>query len=263
LFQNCFGSRIQTWNRYAYVNNNPLAATDPLGLLEMPDCPIGCGGGGGYDPSIGTPGDDAGGFGYGGRAPVDAPLNMGQGSAGAINRCGVDPFCIAKGGVTAFETPEAQVHCDPDGYCMVGSEVFSQYNVGGTYTVDWPAQKQAEINSAVNAFLKQEAALAAVLNVTIEQLRGIYLNPDGSLKDPNDTNHNPFLQGGNWNFYTYENFGCDHDRCGSIPSLHFHDTGFVHLDTANPFWGYGLGAMVHFGVDVFLGNTFLASGIPR
>jgi hypothetical protein len=32
LPENRGGSRIQTWNRYAYLMNNPLNATDPLGL---------------------------------------------------------------------------------------------------------------------------------------------------------------------------------------------------------------------------------------
>ncbi|HEV2395931.1 MAG TPA: hypothetical protein VGS27_03170, partial [Candidatus Sulfotelmatobacter sp.] len=32
LLQNCIGSRIQSWNRYAYVLNNPLSNIDPSGL---------------------------------------------------------------------------------------------------------------------------------------------------------------------------------------------------------------------------------------
>lgn len=50
------------------------------------------------------------------------------------------------------------------------------------------------------------------------------------------------------------------DRVGSMPSIHMpgvtSDGGLpiLHLDTANPYWGFGFGAFVHGFVDVLIGN---------
>jgi hypothetical protein len=78
------------------------------------------------------------------------------------------------------------------------------------------------------------------------------------------------LAGGNYNFSLGVDIqseldlsGCFDLRCGGFDSLHFAYPGTVHLDTANPFSYWGLGAIVHGFVDVLLGNTIMASGIPR
>ena len=38
LLEDCGGSRVQTWNRYAYVGNSPLSNVDPLGLYTKSAC---------------------------------------------------------------------------------------------------------------------------------------------------------------------------------------------------------------------------------
>ncbi|HKV77344.1 MAG TPA: hypothetical protein VJP02_04350 [Candidatus Sulfotelmatobacter sp.] len=42
-------------------------------------------------------------------------------------------------------------------------------------------------------------------------------------------------------------------RVGSFPSIHMNHWD-IHLDTANPMQGFGLGFFVHFAVDMILGN---------
>jgi RHS repeat-associated protein len=65
-------SKPQSWNRYAYVNNNPLALIDPMGM-EDSECDPGddCSGDG-SDGSDGG-GGDGGGDGGGGTNPSDPP----------------------------------------------------------------------------------------------------------------------------------------------------------------------------------------------
>ncbi|HEX6802153.1 MAG TPA: RHS repeat-associated core domain-containing protein [Terriglobales bacterium] len=116
----------QSWNRYAYVLNNPMATTDPLGLCSdlTGDGTDNCGDGsdtGNLDMSDtgGCPVSqencgNAGGFGYGNNPTTPgAPLNMGYGTYQALAQCGVDPVCIANGGIGPFDSPNAIPGYDP------------------------------------------------------------------------------------------------------------------------------------------------------
>jgi RHS repeat-associated protein len=231
----------QTWNRYAYVANNPINAIDPAGLhicwASCPEDP---------DPSQANPSGDGGveGSGF-------------QSGGASVGECGVDPFCIHNGGIGPFGSPVAQVHCDQDG-CLNGSWTYSQYSAGGIIDWDWQAQRKAENASAVKIFLEQAAKVAGALGIDLTTFLAAQ-----NLDDP-DAQH-PFLQGGNWNFLTGQTPGidCRSNCCGTFPSLHFDYPGFVHMDTANPLRSFPAGALVHLGVDVILGNTIFAAGIPR
>jgi RHS repeat-associated protein len=109
----------QTWNRYAYVANNPLNAIDPLGMDMTEVCP----------PWIadctGSSGGGGGGWGPG------------------LLQCGVDPFCIAHGGVGPFDDPIARG----------GSYETATYEAGGTYDVpEEAAAEQARLQRIMAAF---------------------------------------------------------------------------------------------------------------
>jgi hypothetical protein len=97
-----------------------------------------------------------------------------------------------------------------------------------------------------------------------------WFDKDEAATDPEGLQ--PVLQGGNWNFVVVGLSlppdcapGVGGTRCGTSPSLHYSTAhpGEVHLDTANPYAWWWLGSIPHGIVDVFLGNTFFANGIPR
>ena len=225
----------QSLNRYAYVANDPLNGVDPLGLLDEPTCKtsvaVGCGG-----MDNGGQGVWAGAGGYGGAV---------AGGAG-VEACGVDIYCIQKGGIGPFGSPVAQIRCKADG-CMTGSWVFSQY-VGGAYQVDWGAQRQAEINAAVG---KINAAFALIANnlgldpnqqvpVRVQFNYGVWnvqLNCDagtGCTVDQNAANATgwpdpiTFMHQGNSSWYFGSKFGFDAGHLiGSDPAG-------AHIDPFGP-----------------------------
>jgi hypothetical protein len=147
---------------------------------------------------------------------------------------------------------------------MVGSYAFATPNGDGTWTVDFKAQMRAEIAAALKVFHEQAQAVADKLGISVEELLAAQ-NLDSSYA------LHPFLKGGNWNFLVPAGVpmpdDCAGGRCGSFPSLHFpsNEAGYVHMDTANPFnWSFfPADFLTHGVVDLVLGNTFLASGIPR
>ncbi len=105
-------------------------------------------------------------------------------------------------------------------------------------------------------------------------------SPDGSNWDtiynslnPYDANGDLQIKGGNVDF-TYSGDpsllsfvpasawpqGCETTcRYGSYDAIHFNN-GMFHLDTAGVTWGFGLGALAHFGVDIVIGN--INPGVP-
>ncbi|MFQ5875687.1 MAG: hypothetical protein ACE5JL_18065, partial [Dehalococcoidia bacterium] len=149
-------------------------------------------------------------------------------------------------------------------HCLNGSYQFASYVVGGGWVVDWQAQWQDQVRRMTEIFFEQleavAAALSAILGTTVtpQQLYG------AQVLDPDDPKA-PKLEGGNWKFLVPSGVSvpsCPYDRCGASPSLHV-EGQYVHLDTANPFRSFPIGAVVHLGVDLILGNTFWATGIPR
>lgn len=134
----------------------------------------------------------------------------------------------------------------------------------------WETGEAAQF-AAANSELQQAQAIANALGLSLDDfLAATVWNASGPTA--------PFLQGGNWNFYVAGSFGPPSDggcgafvggiRCGTFPSLHFEngsETGFVHLDSANPnpLNTFGFGTLVHGVLDYLLGNTiFSATGNP-
>ena len=123
----------QSLNRYAYVMSNPVNAVDPLGL----DCTIygpdgtqqPCGGGGGGW-------GEWGGADWGPEGPWGDGVNYAGGGPGGagVAACGVDPFCVAQGGVGPFQSPVANGGSWVT--TMVAGGELWQYNPSILWTTD-------------------------------------------------------------------------------------------------------------------------------
>ena len=100
----------QSWNRYAYVLNNPLSLVDPLGL---DGCPGGISGGacnwGAHDPSASSRG-------VGTSQPPDLACMTGTGSTCGAGGCGADAYAAYALGIA--DVWAAQRHGDLWGHCM-------------------------------------------------------------------------------------------------------------------------------------------------
>src|SRR6266478_3596689 len=265
-------SEPQSWNRYAYVENKPLSYIDPDGTSDDLYWNFNFGSSHGGAGSLGEAmaaaiagGLFSGVYGWGGSScsidgsPSSCSMTMGMVSAGVGIQC-PNNQCA---GFTANGT-YAQFYAFAGGT----SGYFNPSDVAqGIW--EWNGRLLTAVGYYKYVLKPYEDKMAAKIAARL----GL---------DPGDLQATG-VKGGNANFAISEEVfnnatatsGCSEGiapgiRCGTVPSLHFESglvlgnmTYSVHMDTANPAAGLGLGMIVHGLVDVFLGNTVLSSGVPH
>ena len=248
----------QTWNRYAYVRNSPLAIVDPTGehLFTIQELEAGA--------------DLGGGPGSGGWCTID----------GAYYGCGGPAFGIIPG--EGAEVPCPNNICDgftksgqyfqfvagaggASGYVRFSDIVQGMYEANGTFMSD--AQYNAYVLRTYGSQIEaQREALAWAIVVNYSGPGEIsYQDAYDSLKPSGG-----YLWDRNYNFVstTYDSgdlsCGADASRCNGIHFPGGQDANgnfYVHLDSSNPFTGL-LAFAEHSFVDVFL-PIFVYTVIPR
>lgn len=265
----------QTWNRYAYVANNPLTFTDPAGMnmdhggCSNPDYYDNCGGGGG----------GGGGGGDGGGDFCDASGDCGSATGVyGISGLGAIPWDFGPGYNMQTTSPLYQLQLGVSRYLSIintgkdpalGIQYYEYSFTGGDGSTLEQQKELAAIQLGQAACAGQNPSAVASCIQQAYNTMSVATNLDGSL----------MLVGGNYNFnYSTVSIngegidptqlGCatigDQTRCGVFDSLHFHDdTGTFHVDTGSA-WAFPFGTIAHLGWDYIGGNTvWKQGGIPR
>jgi len=258
--------RPQTWNRYAYVENNPLSYIDPDGTSDDYDWQAALNALGSSHGGSGSLADAfvaslaggifAGVYGWGGTScTIDGTpsscdmtngfLQSGVGVQCPNNQCSgytadgtYAQFYAFAGGTQGYYNPAdlSQGINEANGHLFTNDQ-YSGY-IQSTYGSQIDAQRRALAQAiAANSGISYEQAYASL--------------------DPT----NGHLQGGNYNFDANglgpDSLDCGGDaRCNGIhfPGQDANGNWFVHLDTSNPF-ASPFGFLEHGFVDLFLGNV--------
>jgi RHS repeat-associated protein len=230
----------QSWNAYSYGLNNPLSLTDPTALSPNLPPPVE-GWGDWFQQLSGMCAMDFG----------EMPCGLGGEFAGGVGEAQCpNEACsgVENGQFVEFEATAGSA----DGYLNSGEIDTGLYDWGGRFYS--PSQWEAFMQAGRD---RQRWELAVI----IANHSGGKLN----AKRAYDLLEWKKTQGGNADFKWQGDLkylacipgsakgGCEVTcRAGSIPSPHMH--GFIHLDTGNLIWGFGLGAIIHGIFDVALNN---------
>jgi len=251
----------QSWNRYAYVTNNPVSMIDPLGLN-------GDDGGGGDDSGGGTGGEYNGSF--GGTCLMCGTSNYGQ--------------LLGKQALSFFGTGSFYDIPGNSGFGSNGAQQEARYV--SIITNGWDPVLQQHYSDTTYWFTDangnniSNAKTIAAIAFGQQACSGMGAGDVAScIQQTYDTMGDPVRSEGGHDDFSVANvringqpvnpndFGCLFSRCGFFNSLDYshgdytQGTETFHVDMANP-WFIPVGSGVHLFGDVIGGNTWWSGGVP-